>query len=463
MIEAFKKKGGGVNKKLQYFKYSVDESVFKVKEYTLTLVFVCFITVLHFLSFVFMPESQFIWIYTFAINLIVLFSYRKAIPVFIMVAFFLPYFYIPKYFFDGIPISFWNSYQEATLINLVSICSSIFLVSFFVGVGKINDRQLISKKIVGALRERNLFFISLLILVFILIFGIQGDTIFESGRYGTGEVHKSALYEYFIVFFLASIFLMNPKNNWHKFILSFLLLFYMFKALIYGGRIEVLQLGLVVMYLTLNFFYKKKLLLAVLICAIYIFLDIVAQIRANPFLFFNLSELSFLSSIFTEQTEIIASQYGDVYQSSLRIVGLLRDGFIDIQTSFLSFLTVVFGSFLPSKFTPDFYNLASYQRNIARSGGGGLISVFSFAWLSYFGPLVFGLFIGLIVRYFYKLDNPIINMYGLLVLITFPRWFAYYPVILFKMNFLGILIVMLIVFLKRNFNKRHRYLGKKVK
>ena len=78
-------------------------------------------------------------------------------PVFVMVSFFLPFFYIPKFYFDGFAISYWLSYQQADLINFISVLNSIFLLSFVAGVGAVNDRSLISKKIVGILNNRLLF------------------------------------------------------------------------------------------------------------------------------------------------------------------------------------------------------------------------------------------------------------------------------------------------------------------
>lgn len=406
-------------------------------------------------------QSENIWIFTYLICLIILFFYRRAMPVFIMLAFFLPFFYIPKFYFDGFEISYWPSYQQADLINFISVLNSIFLLSFAVGAGAVNDRSLLSKEVIGIFNNRLLFNISLIVLFVVLYFGVQGDTIFESGLYGSGEIQKSALHEYFIVFFIISIFLKNPQSYIQTIILFILLVFYTYKTLIYGGRIEILQIWLAVLYLKYNYFFNKKMIVLLFIFFSYVIFDFISQVRENPLLILSLEDLNFLGNLFKEKTVILSSLQGDVYQSSLRVVGLFRDGAIDFTTSLLSFMSVVFFSFVPSSYMPDFYNLSNYKIDVAKSGGGGLISSFSFVWLYYFGPVLFGLFIGFFIRLFYRLNNPIINIYGLLILITFPRWFSYYPAILFRMNLLGVLLILLILFyLNINGSSKSRSLGR---
>ena len=42
---------------------------------------------------------------------------------------------------------------------------------------------------------------------------MTGQNIFQSGGYGAGDVHKSVLYEYFIIFYIALLLFMNKKPN----------------------------------------------------------------------------------------------------------------------------------------------------------------------------------------------------------------------------------------------------------
>jgi hypothetical protein len=421
------------------------------KENVIVYMSLLLLLVCQFFVFAVSPESKFVWVYTLLISLVVALYYRNAVPVLIIFLFFIPYFFIPKYFFwDQLPISFWSDYQDAYLINFVSVLNSIFVFSLMLGLGSLNDKKLLKKKIWGSLKDQKIFYLVVIILIFILIFGVQGESVFESGRYGTGDVSKSALHEYFIVFFVIALFLIDKNSTFQKFILLVLLFLYTLKTLLYGGRIEIVQLWLVVLYLVFNFFYKKKIVLIVILIVSYIAVDVVGQIRANPLLVFDLGGISFFGTFNYDSRLYISNQFGDVYQSSLRVIGLLNDGIIDELTRVESFLTVFFGAMMPSSLMPDFYNLSSFRRDVAMSGGGGLISVYSYAWLSLFGPIAFGVVIGLVIRGFYSLNHPYINVYGLLVLVSFPRWFAYYPVVLFKMCLLGLFISIFVVFLKRN-------------
>lgn len=424
---------------------------FKINESHGVIFFIVIIAAIQFFVFAIDPISKFVWIYTFLICMGLVFAYRRSVPILVMVFFFLPYMYIPKYFFfDSVFISFWMDYQDAYFVNFVSLLNSLFFVSLYFGTGKLSDSFLKNKKIVGSLRDANVFFATSFVLLIIIVFGVTGDTVFESGRYGTGEVSKSALHEFFIVFFIVSVFSLNLKSSFQKNVLAFLLIIYTFKTLIYGGRIEILQLWLGVLYLVFNFFEKRRAFLFFLSLLAYLIFDFISQIRSNPLLILSLYDLNFFWYLEGDfDRKFISNQFGDVYQSSLRVVGLVHDGYIDALTRVSSFLTIIFGVLLPSNLMPDFYNLSSYKKSIAMSGGGGLVSAFSFVWLSFFGPILFGFFVGFMLRKFYQLNNPLINIYGLLILITFPRWFAYYPVILFKMNIVGVLLVSLVLFLKK--------------
>lgn len=386
--------------------------------------------------------SDYLWFITIVIDVTLLFYYRHSVPVVVILAFFIPYFYIPKFFFvDDLPISFWMGYQTAEGINFISLLNSMFLISFYAGLRDISKIELLNKKIVGVLKDSLFFYVLFFIMLLALHFGLQGQTVFESGGYGTGNVEKSAAYEYFIVFFLTSLLFFNKKSYLQRVLIISIVLVYISKSLVYGGRIEVLQIGLMIMYLMFDFFHGKRIVLLVFSILGFFLMGILSQIRADPALIYSLGDVVIMNNSSLIEKANISSQYGDVYQSSLRIIGLLKDGYINDIDSIYSFVSVLFGAFVPSSLMPAVYNLSSYLQNIEKSGGGGFISAYSYVWLSYLGPVVFGYFIGFVIRYFYLVDKPVINVYGLLVLIMFPRWFAYYPVILFKMCFLGVLII----------------------
>lgn len=100
---------------------------------------------------------------------------------------------------------------------------------------------------------------------------------------------------------------------------------------------------------------------------------------------------------------------------------------------------------------PDFINLASYKQDIYQSGGGGLIAVYFYTWLSYIGPIVSGIFIGFSISTVFKNSSIAIKIYGLLILVTFPRWYAYNPIFLVKFCIYGVLLYLFFRLIHNNY------------
>lgn len=427
---------------------------FSTKRYTYFIFggVVLFFLLVQIILFVFDRSSNLIWFFTVFINIVIVFYYlRRSIPVVVILCFFLPYFFVPKYvFIDGLMLSFWSGFQTSENINFIAILNSIFLFSLFISIRSVSDKSIINKSFVGSYKSSGAFYIVFIILSIVLVFGIQGDSVFESGQYGAGQVLKSPIFEYFIIFFLMCLLFINTSSFFQWAVLAVILFLYTFKAIAYGGRIEVLQIWLLTFYLLFNFFYNRKLLLFFIGFFAVFAMDLISQVRTDPLLVYNFTDIVFFDKPIVSDVGSISTQFGDVYQSSMRIIGIYMDGYIGLIDSSLSFIYVLFGFFIPSSLMPPVYNLASYLQDVERSGGGGFISAFSFIWLSYFGPVFFGLFIGTVIRLFYIKNNIFFNTYGLLVLITFPRWFSYYPVVLFKMCLIGAVFFCVCVYI-RNF------------
>jgi hypothetical protein len=128
-----------------------------------------------------------------------------------------------------------------------------------------------------------------------------------------------------------------------------------------------------------------------------------------------------------------------VLQSSARIIGLIQEGFLGITQRSLSFISFVFSATIPPSLIQDYANLATYKQDIYRSGGGGLIAVYFYAWMGYAGPIFAGGFIGYFIKKAYTSDNIFLKLYGTTILFTFPRWFAYNPIFLSKFCFFSLI------------------------
>ena len=112
--------------------------------------------------------------------------------------------------------------------------------------------------------------------------------------------------------------------------------------------------------------------------------------------------------------------------------GLIENGYLPFPTRLFSFLLNIFSSILPPFLLPDFSNLSIYKQDIYNSGGGGLISTYFFVWFGYIGPVIASLILSYFIKKFYTTGNRYILIYSICIFITFPRWFAYNPIHLFK-------------------------------
>lgn len=399
----------------------------------------CFQAVAFYLN----PESKFIWFHTLLIStLIGLYYLFRFLPITVMIFFFSLYFYVPKYFFvDELYISHHLYNQNAESINFVSLLNSMFLIGFFLGIGKLNH-QIKKFDLYGKFSDKTAFWLLFIICSIIPFIGQTGTSIFVSG-YGSAE--KSTLFEYFIVFYFLLFLFADRKSNIQDLSLWIIFLIYISRSLLFGGRVEVVIISLLTLYIRYDFMRNRSIQFFILAWFGILLMQLIAIIRTSPWLAQEIFSGNFISAegiIWTIQT-----QYGDVYQASLRVIGLLSEGFITTNERITSLFSVIFG-FFPSSWLPEVYNLANYLRNVASTGGGGLVSAYSYVWLGGFGPPIFGIMLGTVIRFGLRNINFYLSVYCLLLLTFFPRWFAYYPTPLFKAMLVPLLILLTLSALK---------------
>jgi hypothetical protein len=161
---------------------------------------------------------------------------------------------------------------------------------------------------------------------------------------------------------------------------------------------------------------------------------VIDAIRSNPVDFISGYYLQYFDPrnfLFSDNNlTYLASNQGDVIQSSGRILGLIQNNILSFSDRLLSFFSYILSPIIPSKLLPEYSNLASYKQDLYRSGGGGLIGVYFYTWLGLVGPIISGIFIGYFIKSFYSKNSIYYKLYGLCILITFPRWYAYNPIFL---------------------------------
>jgi hypothetical protein len=396
------------------------------------------------------------------INIVFIIKFHRQIPIFILFVFILLYSLIfPSFFIEGYDISYWPDFQTSKIIGIVLLSHFLFL--FFLG-NSISSRfyniELNFKKVI----KPNIYvFIFLSFLGTILIlFGLSGENIFVSGTYANSEVvQKSTLHEYFILVFLF-IIAYAPNGVLYQRIIQLFLFIFSLKTLLYGGRVEVLQILLLFFYISYVFKNRIKLkyVIAILIFGIY-FSGLVSNIRANPLILLsdNFIDLFNPTNIFFNKPEnrILSSTEGDVIQSSARIVGLVQTNEISLVQRVISLFNYLLSPIIPSSFLAEPTNLATFKQEYFHSGGGGLISTFFYVWLGYLGPIFIALMIGFLIKKFYLFNNKLYFIYGICLLSMFPRWFSYNPIFLIKFCIYSIFIFIFISVIQILFRKFFSY------
>lgn len=384
---------------------------------------------------------------TILINICFIIKFYKKPPVFIIFLFFLLYTITFKYYLiDHIDISYWTDFQDITSIKRVLLCHSIFIFCFgsFIS-GKISDNIFDYKKYFQP--NKFIFSIFFIISVFILIFGLSGQSLLGGGSYADQEmINKSTMHEYFVlIFFFLIVYASNSK--WNNICLKILIILYISKTLLFGSRVEVLEISLLWFYMF--YIYKNRIkihhLLLMSILGFYL-INVVSNIRSNPVDFLRGDDLAFFfdpTTIFENKSnlEIISSNEGDVIQSSGRIIGLIDKQEITTTQRILSFLSYIVSPIIPSSLLPTYSNLSSFKQDYYRSGGGGLISTYFYTWLGYMGPVVIALILSFLINKLYSNNSVYAYVYGTMLFVTFPRWFAYNPIMLVKFCLYSVVIV----------------------
>lgn len=344
---------------------------------------------------------------------------------------------IPYYCFN-IDISAWKDFNEKKYYNIVLKIYGIFLISplFF-----IKKRTFKFVNCLAIPRNPNIigFFTTCIVCLIIIVLGQSGSNIFESGGYGNSinESSKSTIYEYFIIFFLLAYYYSNQKRN-QLIILSGLLFTYVIKSLLFGGRIEVIQLLLLCYFiLIVNHKLVIKPSRIIIGCLIFYYLNqIFSSIRSNPIPLLQGDYISYLNpfeSYADSSINYISSNEGDVFQSSVRLIGLIENGLLDTITRIKALMGFFLSIVVPSSWLPEEASLITYKKDIYNSGGGGLIAVYFYAFLGWLGPFIISAYLFWIYRLTAIYKNIYLKFYTLMVFSTFPRWFAYNPIILFKL------------------------------
>jgi len=336
-------------------------------------------------------------------------------------------------------ISFYKAFQNDFYFSHVlrSLSFLIFVIWLFAfPSNSINRKNFGLRQFFTPKPNRVLFFASVSIMTFIIVTGIAGESIFQSGGYGQGKTTRFmnlAIYEYFLIFFLMGFKYMK-ENLLSKLIMAVLVSLYVVKNLSFGGRIESLQLIIMIFILFLEGKFKYRVLLPLGLLLV-VFLGLWGMFRGSVS-----SDLSILYYLRRFNTlEVFATQSEVIYSSA--VIQSLRIDSLYSQEEFLNMLVLFFVSvFVPSRFMPQEAYLTSVARNVSGFGGGGLISSYFYTWLGYFGVVFIGLWIAMLLNGLGRRRSQGFVVYQIMVLSVYPRWFSYSPITMFKLSFYGVIV-----------------------
>lgn len=420
--------------------------------------FFCLLFFLVIILSTFFQLEKVVLVFLIMTNFFLVLSLRKNIPLFIFSIFisFYTLALIP-YFFLNYQISFFDRFNNLIHYDKALKVHSLFLLSFLFFIPKYNfNNEYINYLKLSYKNNNFLFYLFYLICVLVMLNGMSGENLFESGQYSSDLVVKSSLYEYFILFYLIS-FYYSSRKGFHIFLLISIYIIYCFKTLLYGGRIEIVQISIMLflIYTVNNKIVVSKLKILAFLIFFYYFNVIVSNIRNNPENILNkeyvevLNPISFINS----GNKVIYSNEGEVFQSSSRLIGMADTGVLSLENRFVSLITFSISAFVPSNLLPPAANLISYKQDEITSGGGGLISAYFYVWFGWFGPLIISYFLIFILNKIQYSNNDLFKLYGIMILSTFPRWYSYNPIILFKLCFwvIPIVLTLNLIIKSRNF------------
>lgn len=349
---------------------------------------------------------------------------RKSYAIFIIAFFMLSYSYIPfSYYVLGTPINVRTIAQTDTTIYETSVLLLIFQVILW---WKLDIKEELKPVKIS---ERSGAWPFILLVVASLLFtsfGRSGISIIESGGYKNtlSSVESTSFFAYSII--TISLAFVYANTKFKRVIIYGLVLFFCAKNLLLGGRIEAIQLCLALFILHFRYIWSRKTI--ILLCTLlYVLIQAWGLYRGNT------SE-SFAS--FDQDKLYITG--GEVYYASMRILFLIEEGFLSfgqrLEALAYYFLSVI----LPFSWLPDEANLSTYLKSQFDTGGGGLAPVFFYAFGGYPAVILAAYWIAQVLN---KMNNSrYYYIYGVFLLATWPRWYAYYPIQPIKFCIYGLLL-----------------------
>ena len=361
---------------------------------------------------------------TILYNLYFLKKFRNMQSLVVCLSFALTYWlYMVFYYFLDISYCTYKQYQLLDYTNGTLRIVGIFFVLLF---SKIKPIETKIENYLPHRKNRFLLVICVSVMIGILLYTAS---IGQSFSYKAEGVNSS-LYEYYLIFaLLAYCFTGNIFEKRCLLVLNFI---YVFSLLRLGLRLVVLQ---ILLMLFIQYFDKKirtsKLFILIIIG--FLFMSFWSMFRSG------VSTDSFISIFGIKDGTLITNQ-GDVFYTSSAQYAQLAEGIWSIYFRIVSLV-----SFIANIFIPPAYQFADGKLNevLAKQfslvPGGGFGAMYVYVWLGWIGIYLFADFIANRINSI-KDGHGFFVVYGVFLIFTFFRWYAYNIAVIFKMGFWFLLI-----------------------
>lgn len=399
-----------------------------------------------------------------ALQLFLVFCYRKFKPLALFIIFAIPYTFVAHLHFLNPTFNLYTGFitdftSEYYYIGVFEIISIFWIVIAFFLPKLCND--LILKNHFKVKDNPVIFYSLILIQLIIVLFGKTGDTIFESGGYSTVDSNvKStgglAIFEYFLVLYPVA-YIYSGGLRKRIILLATVAIFYCIKAVLFGGRVEMLQFLLMafILHFDSSSFSLKKIGIIALPFVVF-FILFGGLFRGAPDM-----SLGSMITVLKENQEILTTlifgNHIDVYYSSTRLYGFCEDGILSIFERGRIFLLNILAIFVPYSKLPPEADLAGFKKDEYFAGGGGLFPVYFFVYLSYFGVLMISSVVGVFFRKIILSPHKVSKyflLYISMILSTFPRWYAYSANVFYKYCLYSVIVLLCVSIFDKYLGKR---------
>ena len=341
------------------------------------------------------------------------------------------------YYFFNTEISAYEEFKNPHTYYMTTLIHCVFLFVFSNTVHDSKIRPDDDNLQIDRFKSDIPFFICVLGIIATTVLGKSGETIFSGGGYGEGGGSGSALFEYCYIFYLmAYVFSGNSKaKHW---LLILLAVVYVGKSFLYGARIEILAMAILVFVCFFSHTFKTRTILLLAAIA-YFGMSLFGIFRGN----LNVSSFNIGSLIgYNSTTNTLINNEADVFYTSAAVFGVTEYDFCTFQYRAGAMLNYLVRLVIPSSLVPTQYDVIGYLGANSGIGGGGLFSAFLYFYGTWIGVVLGGWFCGRLWNYLGRINRqaPARQIFVIMALVMAPRWYAYAPEAIVKIPLYTVII-----------------------